>query len=248
MARSNQLVTLEVTNSTKEIGELYPARRVHSVIDTGGIVQWIVDYNVLCFEINNVIPEMDRLYKARKARTRTGLVNSKPVYMLEYCCGLIDDNDRYWATCDDFVNAEHSATLESVATFFPDCDLISLYPYTPPAAFALYPTGLSAVEGFAEFTYTNLGTTVYDRYRVTGFCSFGDIGNGEEEFIRWELQHVERTINEVPELTSSTVFFSNVPLNDPINIRGSATSFCLNPAYWTSTPPGVTTNFVLIVD
>jgi hypothetical protein len=93
--RNNLDATIEVLSSTVEIGELYPARRMHESIDTEtGLVQWSEGEACLCFDINGVIPESDRLYLAWKARQR-GLVNGKKVWMLEDCCGPIHDRTSF---------------------------------------------------------------------------------------------------------------------------------------------------------
>lgn len=238
MARSNQLVTLEVTNSVKEIGELYPARRVHSTIDTGGIVQWIVDYNVLCFEINNVIPEVDRLYKARKARTRTGLVNSKPVYMLEYCCGLIDDDDRYWVSCEEYVNSPHTVVLDYINCYIGEEPPLST---VRTATFSITPQGDGSLQGRGSWAYpfeTTSGTVLLrEFFKVTAYCLALDRGSGPETGILWWLEPDGQQYGEGPVIDlTPLVLQSWTPLNADVDIyqRG----VCSGDYYWTDTVGG----------
>lgn len=243
MARSNQLVTLEVTNSTKEIGQLYPARRVHSTIDTGGIVQWIVDYNALCFEINNVAPEVDRLYKARKARTRSGLVNGKPVYMLEYCCGLIDDQ-MYWATCDEFMSSPHSITLDYITCYYPDPTVVTFRTTT----FAISPQGSGVLMGRGSWSRPFEGpsglATLTEYFKVTASCLTLDFGEGPVEGIQWQLEPDGQKYGDGPVIDLTPEFYTSwTPLNAEIDIYRSGAEYCSGEYYWiqhsngnTSTP------------
>lgn len=243
MARSNQLVTLEVTNSAKEIGQLYPARRVHSTIDTGGIVQWVVDYNVLCFEINNVIPEVDRLYKARKARTRTGLVSGKPVYMLEYCCGLIDDDDRYWVSCEEFIGTPHTVVLDYVTCYFPDPTVVTFR----TATFTISPQGDGRLEGRGSWSRPFEGpsgtTTLTEYFKVVAYCLTLDLGEGLVEGIRWELQPDGQQYGEGPIIDlNSQMFYSFTPMNADIDIYGYSGSYCSGEYTWTENISGPISN------
>lgn len=238
MARSNRLVTLEVTNSTKEIGQLYPARRVHSTIDTGGIVQWIVDHDVLCFEINGVEPEVDRLYKARKARTRTGLVNSKPVYMIEYCCGLIDDQE-YWATCAEFMSGSHSVTLDYMTCSYPDPTVVTFR----TATFTISPDGSGTVTGRGYWAYpweTSEGfVTRKDYFRVAASClTLDPDGSGPVEGIRWRLEEDGTQYGDGPIVDlSSSEYESWTPVNANVDIYGTSGSYCSGDYYWNLSSP-----------
>lgn len=246
MARSNQLVTLEVTDSAKEIGQLYPARRVHSTIDAGGIVQWIVDYNALCFEINGVAPEVDRLYKARKARTRTGLVNSKPVYMIEYCCGLIDDDDYYWSTCAEYMSVPHNVILDYMTCYYPDPTPVTFRTMT----ITITPQTNGTLEGRGSWAYPFEGTSgtvlLREFFKVTAYCLVLDRGSGPETGILWQLEPDGQQYGEGPVIDlTPLVLQSWTPLNADVDIYGYYGSYCSGNYTWFTTGGPVSTPYRL---
>lgn len=245
--RINVESTVEVLSETREVGDLYPARRMHTAIDTGtGAVQWQVSETVLAFEINGLKPHAERLYAARKARSR-GLVAGKPVYMLEYCCG---GHDRvYFQSCSDFLHASHAAILDT--TYCIEGATYNSSNPPPPewggllnvvsTSFTLswdgeYLSGAAVL----NFGYNAIDGGVLKRYyRVRGHCfPLGD-GNGTE-LVYWEMWYTGYTIDDGPfiDAFNIVVYTSVTPLNSDLEIYGGSDSpiGCQGPFLWDGHP------------
>jgi hypothetical protein len=193
-------------------------------VDAAGLVQWIPQADVLAFDINNGNPPLETMFKARKARVIGGAsVLGKPVYKVDSCCLLIDDDEYYLWDCESFTTSPQSATLHYYNHYYEGYDVI-----VRTMGIAMIPTtpGQTMGEGSWVIRYENGPWSYSSRIFYTARATCITIGN-EGSGLFWELwfsadQFIDNEGIEGPKTpqTGTTVYQSFVPFTEDQTIKG----------------------------
>ena len=230
--RSKQNAIFEVLSTTREIGQLYPARRIRKDIDASGLIQYGTEEAVLCFNVEATVFQTQQLYKGWLARAQ-GLVNGKRVYFAGYCCGKIDR--PYFATCEEFIAVPHVAILDNFRCYVGETQFSD-----PNTSFTLSPNGTGTLEGTGALYYEfpGLGYNLRSYYFVQGFCLTLDGISG----VAWSIRNNRNVLIvggvESEGFPSSETYTSWTPINVDMSIYNNAGPsntppiLCTNDYYW----------------